>query len=281
VPALTPCARSYFFLFCFCFLVIVDFSPLLLRASPLPFLNTPMFQLTVMRRSVVGVAVTAAVRESTGHQHRPISHHNPYFTMRPRTLPPTPPPQSALTNTSPTPSEARLKGFKRFYETVTRSREATSLPPTPLGYGGSERILNNELLHESPWQASCVELRERAVVEETKALSYDSIDFASLRRRHRRGGAAPLDGKAKSYSNVEDMRPKGPSQQGPGLDVVHYYETSSPAGLAGYQRVAMQVRQGMLPGTCTNFSAEGGFAVWVVPLNDYTQAMSAMGFLPT
>lgn len=125
-----------------------------------------------------------------------------------------------------------------------------------------------------------MELRERAVEEETKVLSYENIDFAGLRRRNRRAGAASAgNGKTGPYSNIEDMRPKGAPQQGPGLDVVHYYETSSPAGLAGYQSVAMQVRQGMLPGSCTNFSAEGGFAVWVVPLNEYAQAMAAMGFL--
>lgn len=257
-----------------------------------------MFQLTLMRRSAVGAAVAAAasVHPTSGAAQRNVHHANPYFTMRPRgaaATPTTPPaaaadkrtPEMPLANVPPTPLEARLKEFKRFYETVTRSREATSLPPTPLGHGGSERILNNEFLHESPWQASCVELRERAVVEEAKVLSYDNIDFASLRRRHRGAHAQQQQQQqdqtrqSATYSNVEDMRPKGSPQQGPGLDVVHYYETSSPAGLAGYQRVAMQVRKGLLPGSCTNFSAEGGFAVWVVPHNEYAQAMSAMGYL--
>lgn len=248
-----------------------------------------MFQLTLVRRSLAGAAAAASLQSSATPSRR-LSNANPYFTVRPRTPPTTPQAQqqaqqqqqqpkvqqNGVAPVVPTPSESRLREFKRFYETVTRSREATSLPPTPLGHGGSERILNNELLHESPWQASCVELRERAVVEEAKVLSYGNIDFASLRRQHRAGRASA---QAEAYSNVDDVRPKGAPQQGPGLDVVHYYETSSSAGLAGYQRVAMQVRKGLLPGSCTNYSAEGGFAVWVVPHNEYAQAMKTMGFL--
>lgn len=242
-----------------------------------------MFQLTLVRRSLAGAAVAASL-STRANSNRSMSNLNPYFTLRPRTSagkapqqpPQQQPQQQSVTPVPPTPTESRLKEFKRFYETVSRSREATSLPPTPLGHGGSERILNNELLHETPWQASCVELRERAVVEEAKVLSYGNIDFSSLRRRN---GRAQPNTRAESYSNVEDVRPKGAPQEGPGLDVVHYYETSSAAGLAGYQRVAMQVRKGVLPGSCTNYSAEGGFAVWVVPHNEYAQAMKAMGFL--
>ncbi|KPA76553.1 hypothetical protein ABB37_07843 [Leptomonas pyrrhocoris] len=203
------------------------------------------------------------------------SSTNLYCAMRLRTSATTPPPPPATV--PPTPSEQRLATFKRFYETVTRCSTATSLPPTPLGHGGSERILNNELLHESPWQASCVEVRERVVAEERRVLSYDNIDFARLRR----GGRLAAEGNTpRPYSNAEDVWPKRATPQGPGLDVVHYYETSSEAGLAGYQRIAMQVRKGVLPGSCTNFSAECGFAVWVVPLDRYAQAMKAVGLLP-
>ncbi|KAK7197835.1 hypothetical protein NESM_000736800 [Novymonas esmeraldas] len=246
-----------------------------------------MLQLTVARRSVVGAAVASALH--LGYTSKRQNSSGAYYTVRPRTMPPV-----------PTPSEARVKEFKRFYETVTRSREATSLPPTPLGYGGSERIVNNELLHESPWQASCVELRERAAEPEKKVMSYNNIDFASLRRQTRRnraaaaaaapGSAAPphrtSSSASGSYSNVEDMRPKSngqtcAEQPGPGLDVVHYYETSTAEGLAGYQHIAVLVRKGQLPGSCTNFSAEGGFAVWVVPHDEYVEALSAVGRLPT
>lgn len=248
-----------------------------------------MLRLTLVNRSVVGAAVASAMHQ--GYISKRQNSSGAYYTARPRgstaAVPP-PVPMHAV----PSPSEVRVKEFKRFYEAVTRSREATSLPPTPLGHGGSERILNNEFLHESPWQASCVELRERAVEPEKKVLSYGNIDFASLRRQSRRGAAAggpdsPASASSRlgSYSNVEDMRNKADGntngqQAGPGLDVVHYYETSTPEGLAGYQQMAMQVRKGILPGSCMNFSAEGGFAVWVVPHTEYLATLSAMGYLP-
>ncbi|AYU77093.1 hypothetical protein, unknown function [Leishmania donovani] len=247
-----------------------------------------MLTLTLVRRSDVGAAVASAMYK--GYVSMRQNSSGAYYTARPRTKPA---PLSALRHPVSTPSKAQLKEFKRFYEAVTRSREATSLPPTPLGHGGSERILNNALLHQCPWQASCVELRERAVEPERKVLSYGNVDFASLRKQSRRNAAA-AGGTSKttssspygSYSNVEDMldKPSGESvqqrQQGPGLDVVHYYEASTPEGLAGYQQITMQVRKGKLPGSCTNFSAEGGFAVWVVPHNEYIETLSAMGYLP-
>ncbi|KAG5483981.1 hypothetical protein LSCM1_05831 [Leishmania martiniquensis] len=247
-----------------------------------------MLQLTLARRSEVGEAVAYAMRE--GYACKRHNSSGVYYTARPRTKPaPLPSPmKSALT-----PNEAQVREFRRFYEAVARSRVAQSVPPTPLGYAGSERILNNEFLHECPWQASCVELRERAVAPEKKELSYGNIDFASLRRQARRNAAA-AGGPSKisssspygTYSNVEDMlkRPDGASgqqhQEGPGLDVVHYYETSTLEGLAGYQQIAAKVSMKQLPGSCTNFSAEGGFAVWVVPHSEYIEALAKMSHLP-
>lgn len=195
-------------------------------------------------------------------------------------------PAQSATNTDIEAAE-RISEFRRFYETVSNTRE---LAPTPLGHGGSERILNNTLLHRTPWQASCVELRERASTPQDRCvLSYGAVDFTALRRHGNTtgsttpnrythtdccGGAAP-EGEAAPEGSVSC----GAAPPLPALEVVHYYETSSAAGLAGYQSIAMMVRKGLLPGQTQNFSAEGGFAVWTVPHADYVALLTSQGFL--
>ncbi|KAG5509505.1 hypothetical protein JKF63_06210 [Porcisia hertigi] len=246
-----------------------------------------MIKSTKRWRTIVGAAVASAIqKDSTPKYERRVAYH----TVRPRRRPAPLPAEAHRVSTT---SEVQVKEFKRFYETVTRSKEAKSLLLTPLGYGGSERILNNEFLHRCPWQASCVELRERAVETETRVFSYSNIDFSALREQSRRKGLA-AGGRGSSlnpssrgtYYNVEDMffksnQESGPKKlQGPGLEVVHYYETSTQEGLAGYQSIALKVRKQQLPGSCTNFSAEGGFAVWVVSLDEYIEILNKMGCLP-
>ncbi|CAM45581.1 hypothetical protein, unknown function [Leishmania braziliensis MHOM/BR/75/M2904] len=259
------------------------------ETSPIAFMRTVMLQRTPVRRSAIGVAVASAMHKGCTST-MPHTNSGVYYTARPHTkLAPLPAPTHPVS----IPGEAQLREFKRFYEVVTGSRAATSLPPTPLGRGGSERIFNNEFLHRCPWQASCMELRERTAEPEKRVLSYGNIDFASLRKRSHRnaaaaGGPSPTTSSSPygSYSNVEDILDKSngeseqQQQQGPGLDVVHYYETSTPEGLAGYQQIAMQVCMEQLPGSCTNFSAEGGFAVWVVPHDEYIETLTTMGYLP-
>lgn len=170
---------------------------------------------------------------------------------------------------SPPVPQNRLARFQSFYDRVS-STKATSLAATPLGHAGAERILNNDLLHKSPWQASCVELRER-VSEAEQVLSYANIDFARLRQQHRQ--------RHHRYAPDEVSGGGGSSGGSPGLEVVHYFETSSAEGLAGYQHVAMKVRKGVLPGNCVNYSAEGGFGVWVVPLPAYSSLLQSTGLL--
>ncbi|EPY33314.1 hypothetical protein STCU_02314 [Strigomonas culicis] len=160
----------------------------------------------------------------------------------------------------------RLAQFQSFYDRVSKSKKAMSLAATPLGYAGAERILNNDMLHHSPWQASCVELRE-SVSEAQQVLSYTNIDFSQLRHQRRNRGS----------KYVPDYGLGGGAI--PGLEVVHYFETSSAEGLAGYQHVAMKVRKGVLPGNCVNYSSEGGFGVWVVPLPAYSSLLETTGLL--
>lgn len=241
-------------------------------------LQSPMLQLTVARRLVVGAAPhlnrlkhhTSA--EARGHHQTGIATGSGGATAAAVALPLQHGKQQQQQQQM-SQREIQLKEFRKFYEVITNTREAKQLPPTPLGHAGSERILNNTLLHESPWQASCVELRERPVHAEERVISYGGIDFAALRRSHRRDGRQCSAGR---FSHVEEDLPPPPSgeaMEGPGIDVVHYYETSTSEGLAGYQQVAMQVRKGLLPGTCTNYSAEGGFGVWVVPHETYAEML--------
>lgn len=75
-----------------------------------------------------------------------------------------------------------MQSFREFYEMVSNTKEATELPPTPLGGAGSERILNNSFLHHNPWHVGCVELREGSRSNEG-VFTYDNIAFASLRRK--------------------------------------------------------------------------------------------------
>ncbi|KPI87203.1 hypothetical protein ABL78_3719 [Leptomonas seymouri] len=234
-----------------------------------------MLQRVLVRCALSGAAAMLPHTRSSACPYSTTKQCTPITTPP---SPPSPPPQQPLASVPPTPAETQLTEFRRFCETVMCSPEVTSLPPTPLGHGGCERIFVNALLHKSPWQASCVELRERVVRKGPRVMSYDNIDFASLSRRP---CTTTERSKQRSYSNVEDTHPKEAAPPGPGVDVVHYYETSTAAGLASYQRVAMQVQKGLLPGTCTNFSAEGGFAVWAVPHNQYAQAMRGIGMLTT
>ena len=128
---------------------------------------------------------------------------------------------------------------------MTLSCSGDKLLSNITGEAGTQRIAHNHSHSDSPWQASCIEVRRRQ--DENPVISLRRLAFNKKNENKK----APWE-----KENKDDV------------EVVHYFETHSEEGLEGYTNVATRVAVGELPGTCNNQTGEG-FAQWIVPRKEY------------
>ena len=123
------------------------------------------------------------------------------------------------------------------------------------GEAGTQRIAHNHGYQSNKWQASCIEVRQRH--EDNPVISLRRLQFIGQN-----------DGKKAPWEREKQDD----------VEVVHYFETHTEEGLAGYTNVASRVAVGELPGVCNNQTGEG-FAQWIVPRRQYVDLIKTRPLL--
>lgn len=136
------------------------------------------------------------------------------------------------------------------------------LPMGDVGSAGTHRVMHNLRKHRHPGEPSCVEVRQTRKWDEdhhdasSSPRDTDSTEVGTGERR-----------RVINFGALRKPKPLGDSDkdQDDGVEIVFYFETSTDGGLAGFRSVADRVLEGSLPGSCRNFTGQGGFATWTVP----------------
>ena len=172
--------------------------------------------------------------------------------------------------------QAARVNFQSFLSSLNTSSD-TYLPPTPVGMAGSGgHVVHNPHLTQRPWEPSMVELRNTQPADEEldrlQQLRKIQIDFRALRRQTKAADQIKTkiseegdrDRQVNSNSNASNSHQDDSGDEDT-QEVVLYYETSSEAGLQGFQTVAALVLEGKLPGECSNLTGQRGYATWSIP----------------
>ena len=147
---------------------------------------------------------------------------------------------------------------------LMKSSADWNVAEAPTGSAGQDRVLHNMNLAENPYQASCMEIR-MPTKKKTIQVRKRSLNFEALRRRREQVAGNSAES---CYRTSHDVAKDE-------AEVVFYYETSTDKGLEGFQYIAGQVEEKVLPGRCENATGVAGFAIWIVSRREYLDLMKS------